>query len=111
MYSWTHTLLVDEHAHRQAKHPELIGDFVVAVHEDRKRMAVLLDVLTHFRIIFQLIDRQHHKAFVTELVEAGLHGRHFGRAGLAPGGPEVHKHDLAAILAEALRLAIQIGQS
>ena len=72
MYSWTTPLLVDEHTHRQPEHPELIGDFVVTIHEDRKRMAVLLDVLTHFRIVFQLIDRQHHKALVTKLVDSWI---------------------------------------
>src|SRR5438128_5053907 len=103
-----HTLLVDKDSDGYPEHPELVGHFVVAIHEDRKRIAVLLDELSHFRIIFQLIDREYHKAFITELVEAGLHGRHFELAGLAPGGPEVHEHDLATILAEALGLAIKI---
>ena len=73
-------------------------------------MVVGANVFVHLRLIFQFIDRQHDKPLVAQFVIAGLHRRHLGRAGLAPGGPEIHQHDLPAVLAQALCLAVEIGQ-
>jgi hypothetical protein len=65
-------------------------------------MAMLLDVLTHFGLVFHFIDRQHHEAVFTQLVVDGLHGRYFRRVRLAPGAPKIYQDDFPAILTQAL---------
>ena len=104
------TLFIDEHADRQPEYPELIGDFVVAIHQNRERVPVLLDVFANFRIVFQLIDGQHNKPLVSQPVVCRLHRGHFRRAGLAPCCPKVQKDDLAPMLAKTLCLPAQIDK-
>ncbi len=67
---------------------------------------MLLDMLAHLGLVFQLIDRQHDKPLVAKLVVRRLHRRHFRRAGLAPGSPEIDQNDFTPMLTQALRLAL-----
>src|SRR5512146_1803310 len=62
------TLLVDEHTNGQSEHPELIGDFVVTIHQYRKGMPILLDVLANLGIVFQLVDGEYHESLLPEPV-------------------------------------------
>src|SRR5207245_387641 len=101
-------LTVNQEAGGQADDAVPVGDPIVVVHHHQECMAVGSDVFGHLPCVFQLIDGQHHKALVTKLVVTGLHGRHLLCARLAPGRPEIEKHDFAVQIRESHLMTLEI---
>jgi hypothetical protein len=50
----------------KTKDSKLVRHFVVSVQEHRKCMAMLHNVLAHFRLVFQLVDGQHDESLLTQ---------------------------------------------
>jgi hypothetical protein len=74
--------------------------FAVLVHDRVQAQVVLtLEGLDLLGVLLQ-VDRIQAEPLISKLLCQLLQTRHFGFAGLAPGGPKVHQYDLAAIGAE-----------
>src|SRR6266550_3800322 len=97
--------LVDEERARKAQHAEATGRRTVAV-EDRLKAIEPERIEEGARLVARLheIDLEHDHVGLArgDALERGQ----FLAARRAPGGPEVHDHDLPAVRGEAKRLAV-----
>src|SRR5437867_5197212 len=82
-----------------------------ATDENRERRPKLPHERAHLAAADVVRDRGNVEVGALELAEQLRHVREFLPAGRAPGGPEIHKRDFAAILLEPSRLPVEVGQS
>src|SRR4051812_12100487 len=70
---------------------------VAAADQDRKRRPKLGDKGTHLGVADIIGNRGDVEVFAVKLAVKLGHVREFGPTGLAPGRPEIHERDLAAV--------------
>src|SRR5919108_169416 len=56
------SICINEDTNRQTIDTVQVGNAVVSIHKDRKRMRIVLNMLSNFLDILQFIDRQDHEA-------------------------------------------------
>src|SRR5947207_5757877 len=82
-----------------------------AANENGEWRAKLTHERAHLAAADVVRDRGDVEVGPLELAVQLRHVREFLPAGRAPGGPEIHERDFAAILLEPNRLPVEVGQS
>src|SRR6266545_2736541 len=102
------SLPVEEHGVRQP--PVMIDRFhAAATHENRERRPKLRDERAHLAIADIVGDCRDVEVVASKHAIQLRHMGKLGAARLAPGRPEIHERDLAAIIVEPDRLAGEVG--
>src|SRR2546427_766437 len=82
----------------------------VAIQEHREAHRDFLQELVDPRRALAEVHREDREGLAGKLVLQPLHRGHLLAAGIAPGGPEIDHHDLAAVVGELVLLALEIAQ-
>jgi len=85
-----------------------LGGLRVAVAQDREAQRHLREEVLDARKRLGEIHGQDFERLRGERVAQPLDGGHLVTAGLAPGGPEVHQHHLAAVIGQPVLAPLQV---
>src|SRR5919108_451851 len=97
------TAAVDHEGLRKSHDPEALACFPVAVAQHRIAQLVLADEVPRVSHEVQGVHSQHRPATALHALVPAIEQWRLLAARLAPGGPEVEYHDLAAVVLERLR--------
>ena len=104
-------LPVDQERLGVLDHAEALEPLAVLVLQHRVAELVLADEVLRARGDVEHVHAEHGASLALEAAVPALEQRRLGPAGLAPRGPEVEDHDLAAVVGErAGAVAAQPGQ-